>query len=112
MRTAIITACAIGFGVSAAFAQTIARKDPAVYAGTERTLRVEVRPPGLRLGLRRPREFALSPLSASEAARMAGPDIRLKAGVHREFPAEALSLGSWETTAEGKRIWRMALRSP
>src|SRR5262249_3384022 len=103
----VVTLCA-----SAAFAQTIARKEPAQYTGTERVSRVEARAPGIRLGLRKPREFALAPLSGPETVRMAQPDTRMKAGIHRPLPATALSLGSWETTIEGKRVWRLALRSP
>jgi hypothetical protein len=93
-------------------AQPAARKEPAYYAGTERVSRVEARPPGIRLGLRQPREFALAPLSGSEAARLAGPGPRLRIGIHRNLPPAALSMGEWQTTAEGTRVWRLALRSP
>ncbi len=44
--------------------------------------------------------------------RMAQPDTRMKAGIHRALPVDAMSLGAWETTVEGKRVWRLALRSP
>ena len=112
MRITAFPAWVVTICVSAAFAQTIARKEPAQYAGTERVSRVEARAPGIRLGLRKPREFALAPLSGPESMRMAQPDTRMKAGVHRALPVGALSLGAWETTVEGKRVWRLALRSP
>lgn len=112
MRIAKIPVWAAAVWLSAAFAQTIERKEPAVYTGTERASRVEARAPGLRLGLRKPREFALSPLSGPESLRLAQPDTRMKAGLHRALPAGAMQLGNWETTAEGRRVWRLALRSP
>src|SRR5689334_6228886 len=63
MRIFWIAACVTGLCVCSATAQTVLRKDPAVYAVQDRTSRVEVRPPGIRLGLRKPREVALAPLS-------------------------------------------------
>src|SRR5262245_30729648 len=111
MRLTSFPAWAASLCVTTAFAQTIARKEPVHYAGQERASRVEARPPGIRLGLRRPPEFALPPLSAPEAARLAAPDTRLRTGVHRQVPSDALAAGTWEITSEGKRVWRMALRS-
>ncbi len=87
-------------------------KEPAHYVATERASRVEVRPPGIRLGLRRPRELALAPLGGSELTRLTAPDPRLKIGIHRSLPLDALRNGAWETTAEGRRLWRMAIHSP
>ena len=99
-------------GLSIAGAQTIARKEPAQYAVTERASRVGAPPPGIRLGLRKPREFALTPLSGSEVAILSESGPRLKTGVHRRLPADVLSTGTWEVTSEGARIWRMAIHSP
>jgi hypothetical protein len=110
MRTSAFTAWIACLCVSVAAAQ-VARKEPVQYAGTERTSRVEVRPPGIRLGLRKAREFTLAPLSASESAKLAGPATRAITGIHREFPASALQ-GAWEVTSEGQRVWRLTLRSP
>src|SRR5215471_16504549 len=100
---------ALAFSASA---QQAMRKEPFQYAGTNRASRVEARPPGLRLGLRQPREFALAPLSESESARLTGPGSRLKrTGVQRSLAAHTIAAGIWETTSEGTRIWRMAIRS-
>ncbi len=43
---------------------------------------------------------------------LAGPGPRLRTGVHRSLPAGALSAGTWDTTIDGMRVWRMAIRSP
>ncbi|MEO8594512.1 MAG: hypothetical protein ABI759_14445 [Candidatus Solibacter sp.] len=112
MRSIWISVCVAGLGVAIAGAQQVSRKEPARYAGTERASRTEVRPPGMRLGLRKPREFALSPLSESELLRLTEPDTRFRLGIRRTLPAESMATGAWETTADGGRIWRIALRSP
>jgi hypothetical protein len=112
MRFFTIVVCTAGVcAFSASAQQQVMRKEPAVYAGV-RTSRVEVRPPGIRLGLRKPREVALAPLSESEAAILAGPGTRLKAGIQRRLSPNAIAAGSWETTPGGGRVWRMAVRSP
>ncbi|PWU12763.1 MAG: hypothetical protein C5B51_00080 [Terriglobia bacterium] len=92
-------------------AQSFARKEPAVYKGTE-PVAERVLPPSMRLGLRRPKEIALAPLSDTEAGQLAAPGTLVKAGIHRVLPPDVLAAGAWETTAEGGRVWRMALRSP
>lgn len=112
LRSFAVTVFAAGLWIVAAGAQPAARKEPAYYAGTERVSRVEARPPGIRLGLRRPREFALAPLSGSEAERLSGSGPRLRIGIHRDLPPAALSTGGWETATDGTRVWRMAIRSP
>jgi hypothetical protein len=66
----------------------------------------------MRLGLRKPREFALGPLSESEMLRLTEPDTRLKTGLRRLLPAQSMASGTWETTSEGSRVWRMSLHSP
>src|ERR1700710_3138137 len=111
IRMSAITAWTAGLCISVAAAQVVPRKEPVQYAGTERASRVEARPPGIRLGLRKAREFALAPLSASESAKLAGPATRAISGVHRELSPGAL-LGGWEITTEGRRVWRVTLRSP
>jgi hypothetical protein len=93
-------------------AQQAPRKEAVQFAVTERVSRVEARPPGIRFGLHKPREFGLAPLSESESARFTEPSTRLKIGIERTLPPEALSTGVWETTTDGARLWRMALRSP
>jgi len=109
MRPFFISVCAVGLGVSIAGAQQISRKEPAVFAGTERAARVPVRPPGMRLALRPPRELSLAPLSEAELAHLAEPSPRLKAGIRRALALHAMATGTWETTSEGTRVWRMAI---
>jgi hypothetical protein len=93
-------------------AQQAPHKEAVQFAVTERVSRVEARPPGIRFGLHKPREFGLAPLSESEFARFTEPSTRLKIGIERALPPEALSAGAWEATTEGSRVWRMTLRSP
>jgi hypothetical protein len=112
MRLFFISLCALALGVPNGGAQPIARKEPAQYAGTERTARVTARPPGMRLNLRQPREFAMAPLSESERAQLAAPGRRLKTGIRRAVAPHALASGAWETTSEGTRVWRLAIHSP
>ena len=111
MRPLIFSAWAVAVCAAISGAQPVARKEPAQYAAPERTSRVEVPPPGIRLGLRQPREVALAPLSDSERAELTKLGPRLRTGVHRQVPAGFLSTGGWETSG-GARVWRMALRSP
>src|ERR1039458_4696447 len=116
MRPFFVSVCAVGIGVSLAGAQQISRKEPAVYAGTERAAeraaRAPARPPAMRLAWRPPREFLLTPLSEGELIRLAEPGPRLKTGIRRALAPHALASGAWETTSEGARIWRMAIHSP
>ena len=112
MRIIWIAACVAGLCLSSADAQRVLRKDPAVYVGGDRTSRVEVRPPGIRLGLRKPREVALAPLSEAEETILTGPGPRLIAGVQRRVAPHAAAAGGWEATPGGNRVWRFALRSP
>src|ERR1035441_3724875 len=97
MRLFLISVCAAGLGASIGGAQQISRKEPARYAGTDRASRiVEARPPGMRLGLRKPREFALAPLSEAELSRLAEPSARLKTGIRRALAPHAMATGDWE----------------
>ena len=112
MRLFFISVCAIGLGAYIAGAQQISRKEPARYDGTERASRAQLRPPGMRLGLGKPREFALAPLSETELSRLGEPGIRLKTGIRRTLSPDSLASGTWETTTEGARLWRMAIHSP
>ena len=112
MRLLTIPVILATLGLSPGGAQQVLRKEPFQYSGTDRASRVEARPPGLRLGLRKPREFALAPLSESESARLTGPSPRLRTGVQRPLAPHAFAAGTWETTSEGVRVWRMAIRSP
>lgn len=88
------------------------RKEPFFYAGNGSVSRVEAQPPGLRLRLSHPREFALNPLSEAERARLAEPGLRRKIGIHRALGADAMQSGVWMTALDGTKVWRMALRSP
>jgi len=112
MRHLAFTTWTVLLCASFAGAQPASRKDPAQYVGTERASRVEARAPGVRLGLRKPREFALAPLSDSQLAEFTRPGPRLKTGLHRDLPPEVLGTGAWEATSEGTRVWRMAIHSP
>jgi hypothetical protein len=112
MRVFVTSVCALGLSLSVATAQQSLRKEPARFTGPDRVSRVEARPPGMRLGLRNPREIALASLSESEMARLAEPGSRLKTGIRRTLAPHAMASGNWETTSEGTRLWRMAIRSP
>src|SRR5690242_1484927 len=100
MRYLTFTAWTVAFCVTTAGAQQAPRKEAVQYAGTERVSRVEARPPGIRFGLQKPREFALAPLSEREVARFAEPSTRLKIGIERSLPPEALSTGVWNSTGD------------
>lgn len=112
MRIPTSAALALILGVGIAGAQSAPRKDPVHYSGTGLAPRVEARPPGIRLGLARPPESALSPLSESEKARLAAPGPRLRTGIHRQPPAGWMQTGAWQTASDGTPLWRVALRSP
>ena len=112
MRSFVVLLWALSLCLSTATAQQILPKEPAQYAGPDGALRVGARPPGLRLTLRKPREFALASLSEAEVLRLAEPGTLLKVGIQRKLAPDAMATGGWETTAEGTRVWRMALRSP
>ncbi len=112
MRHLAFAAWALVLFCEVSGAQPAPRKEPAQYVAKERASRVEVRPPGIRLGLRKPREFALAPLGGSEVTRLTAPDPRLKTGIHRSLPVDALRNGAWESTNDGTRIWRMGIHSP
>jgi hypothetical protein len=112
MRLFFISVCAMGLGAYIAGAQQITRKEPARYDGMGRVSRIEARPPGMRLGLRKPRALALAPLSEAELSQLAAPGAGLKTGIRRTLAPHALASGAWEITSEGTRIWRMAIQSP
>src|SRR5258708_12035597 len=112
MRLFFISMCAVGLGASIAGAQQIARKEPARYAGTERVSRIEARPPGMRLGMRKPREVALAPLSETELSELAAPGAGLKTGIRRTLAPHALASGAWETTSAGAPLWPLPIQSP
>ncbi|MBM3768119.1 MAG: trypsin-like serine protease [Acidobacteria bacterium] len=67
-------------------------------------------PPGARMG--RPAERWLAPLSTAERNQ---PELRAgltRASVHRAAPGDWLAQGQWSRTADGKALYRAALRSP
>jgi hypothetical protein len=68
-------------------------------------------PPSVRLGLWRPQEIALPPLSEGERTALRRPDRRYRVGIHRSLPERALEAGAWEPVS-GIRVWRLAVRSP
>jgi hypothetical protein len=112
MRPTSFTACIFALFFTLATAQTPARKEPAVYIGGDHASRPATPPPGMRLNLSRPREFALGTLSEAERAHLATPSTQFRVGIRRALPEHTLATGNWETAAEGTRVWRIALRSP
>ncbi len=65
----------------------------------------------IRAGLPRAAERVLAPLEAASLA-IEEPGIGPKrTGLHRRLDAETLAIGRWETTANGRSIWRAAIRS-
>jgi hypothetical protein len=68
-------------------------------------------PPGLAGGLPPAREFRLPRVEPGEAAVRREPDGRIRAGVHRAVAPEFTAHGAWQTTADGRRVWRVRLRS-
>ena len=112
MRLLTSAALALTLGGGIAGAQPAPRKEPFHFSGPASAPRVEVRPPGIRLGLARPRVFALSPLSESEKARLAERAPRLRTGIHRLAPAGLMQSGAWQTAPDGTPLWRVAVRSP
>ncbi len=106
--TTAFVALTLGGGIAGA--QPAPRKEPVHFSGPALAARVEAPPPGLRLGLARPREFALSALSESEKARLAVRGPRLRTGIHRD-PAGLMQVGAWQTASDGTPLWRAALRS-
>src|ERR1039457_1001623 len=112
MRLFFIPVCAIGLGVSIASAQQIARKEPAVYAGPERAAREQARPPGIRLGLSKPREVRPGPPGESGLAPLGAPGGRLETRIRRALAPHAMAAGGWQATSERTRVWHMAIQSP
>jgi len=112
MRNFIYTAWAACLCAIIAGAQPGGRKEPVQYAGRESLSSAPARPPGLRLNLRRPREFVFGPLSPAQRARLAQRSTPLAIGLDRPLPAAAVNAGAWQAAADGERVWRMALRSP
>src|SRR5260370_32918477 len=102
MRLFFISVCAVGLGASIAGAQQIARKEPARYAGTERVSRIEARPAGMRLRLRKPRAVALAPLRENELSQLAAPGAGRKTGIRRTLGPHALASAPGETTSEAR----------
>ncbi len=112
MRPFLSAACALALFPSLANAQAVVRKEAAVFTGGGRAARVQTAPPGMRLRLRQPREFALGGLSAADVAELSAPGPRLKMGIRRALPDHVVATGAWETGADGTRVWRIGLRSP
>ena len=69
-------------------------------------------PPSFRARIPAPRQFSLAPLSRAEQSILAEPDTLPRTGVHRRLEPNALAHGSWDTTADGRRVWRVVVRSP
>jgi hypothetical protein len=68
-------------------------------------------PPSRNLRLQWLREVGLGPLTADERARIRSVGQKPRIGVHRELPDGSLATGTWSTLADGRRIWRLSVRS-
>jgi hypothetical protein len=69
-------------------------------------------PSSFRHRLPAPREWSFAPLNQAEKALLAEPGPLVRTGVHRRLPATAPANGTWDTTAEGRQVWRLVVRSP
>ncbi len=103
--------------VPVAFAQQRARKDPAIYFGTDglgpnapapagRAL-----PPSQSIAMARPATVALGGLALEERAKLGAVGMKQRIGVHRTLLAGSLDRGTWSTLADGRNIWRIAISS-
>jgi hypothetical protein len=68
--------------------------------------------PSYRAGLARAKEYWMAPVTADELARVKPKAGTTLAGLHRSGANEMLAQGEWGVTAEGRTIYRAALRSP
>lgn len=80
------------------------RKEPAVYSRPHGDV-ARMSPPSVRFGLK-----ALDPVRLAGLTR--APRAPRQVGVHRAVSAEVVGQGAWESLADGRRIWRLAIRSP
>lgn len=97
------------FLISSAFAQ---KKDPAVYvAPPAQQPRIRAAVPSRELGLTRPDAIVLGALSVAERAQLGPLGPKRRIGVHRAVPDRALARGTWTALADGRSIWRAAIRS-
>lgn len=101
----LLAAAAVGFAQSAdSFEYFRPEKDVARKAAANA---VEA----IRAGLPPAAERVLAPLDAASLA-IEEPAIGPKrTGIHRAIGADVLSLGRWETAANGSPVWRAAIRS-
>jgi lysyl endopeptidase len=86
------------------------RKMPADYGGPQ-TQQVRAMPPSHSFAMRTPPPIELGRLSASERAQLQAVGMKQRIGVHRTLPEGALGQGSWTTLADGRSVWRLAVRS-
>jgi lysyl endopeptidase len=111
MRLTVLTVSLAAALASVCQAQPRLRKEPVVSPGEERAPARPL-PPSLRAEMTRPRELAMQPLSTTELALLSEASDPPRVGIHRTLPDGALAGGTWETTADGGRIWRLVVRSP
>src|SRR5579862_4201841 len=86
------------------------RKMPAVFRGSQ-TQELRAMPPSRAVAMRTPAPIELGRLSARERAQLQAVGMKQRIGVHRELAENALERGSWTTLADGRSVWRLALRS-
>lgn len=68
-------------------------------------------PPGLAAGLPLPPVIKLGGLSRRQIAEATADPRREAAGIHRGLPSSALKKGKWIRLADGRRLWRLAIRA-
>ena len=86
-------------------------KEP-LLSSTAKNQAVRELPPSFRARLSKPPELSLHPLNRAERALLAEPSRLARTGVHRNLPAGAPANGTWDTTSEGRQIWRLVVHSP
>jgi len=98
--------------VEPGFAQPRPRKDAVVFPGAiQNDTQDRALPPSRNLRLQRLREVGLGELTPEERARIRTVGSKPRIGVHRELPDDSLATGTWSTLADGRRIWRLSVRS-
>src|SRR5258708_32688463 len=111
----LFTPIVILLGLAASgFAQERLRKEAAVFEGGQiNGPDTPSRPLPTSFGLRLPRarEVGLGGLSAEEHGRLGPVGPKQRIGVHRTLPDGTQSNGTWSTVADGRRIWRLSIRS-
>src|SRR5579864_2903923 len=93
-------------------AQPRARKQAAVYQGPDSSVQADrTQPPSRMLALERPASLSLGGLTAAERATIGAVGMAQRIGVHRAISDGTLDKGTWSALADGRRVYRMEIRS-